>query len=159
MIIRIASFLVSFGLVVADGAAAATIPKQIIQTSKSKDLPADWQSYQTSLRELNPDFQFLHFDDDEALAFIEEHFSGTILHSTYSTVTPIMKADLFRLAAIYVLGGFYMDMDMMGRKSLDPLVADIDSGKYQAAFPKEWWMSAEFYKNILPGRNPQDPEE
>lgn len=141
-------------------AAAATIPKRIIQTSRSKDLPADWFMYQASLRQLNPDFEFLHFDDGEALAFVEEHYSGTILHDAYLAATPIMKADLFRLAAVYVMGGFYMDMDMMGREPLEPLVADINEGKFQAVFPKEWWMSAEYYRNILPGRgDPKDPEE
>ena len=46
--------------------------------------------------------------DDEARAFIKEHYGDTILEQAYDMVTPIMRADLFRLAAIYKLGGFYM---------------------------------------------------
>ena len=138
---------------------AATIPKTIIQTSKDKELRPDWLEFQTSLRRVNPDFEFVHFDDDEALEFIEKHYGGTILETAYNMVTPIMRADLFRLAAVYKLGGFYMDMDMMGKTSLDPLVEEINGGTYQAVFPKEWWTSAEFYRNIFPGREPRDPED
>ena len=49
-------------------------------------------------------------------------------------------------------------MDMLGKTSLNPLVEAIDNEEYQAVFPKEWWMSAEFYGNIFPGRQPEDPE-
>jgi len=154
------------GLVAGQDAASVdeqSFPKTIIQTSPSKEIArADWEYYQITLRQKNPYYKFLHFDDDEALAFIEEHFSGTVLHRTYMEVTPIMKADLFRLAAIYVLGGFYMDMDMLAKQSFDPLVDMLPGGskpKYGAAFPKEWWMSTSAYTNTFPGRKPQDPED
>jgi hypothetical protein len=139
---------------------AKSIPRTIIQTSKETtvDRP-DWLSYQTSLKEANPNYELIHYSDAEARAFITEHYAGTILEDTYDIVTPIMRADIFRLAAIYKLGGFYMDMDMLGKQSLDPIVAAMDNDEYQAVFPKEWWMSTGYYTSIYPGRTPEDEED
>ena len=139
---------------------AKSIPRTIIQTSKETtvDRP-DWLSYQTSLKDANPNYELIHYSDAEARAFITEHYAGTILEDTYDIVTPIMRADIFRLAAIYKLGGFYMDMDMLGKQSLDPIVAAMDNDEYQAVFPKEWWMSTGYYTSIYPGRTPEDDED
>jgi mannosyltransferase OCH1-like enzyme len=141
-------------------ATAKTIPKTIIQTSKDAiiDRP-DWIEYRNSLKAVNPDFDLVHYSDDEARAFIKEHYGDTILEQAYDMVTPIMRADLFRLAAIYKLGGFYMDMDMLGKESLNPIVEAINNDEYQAVFPKEWWTNTGFYVNIFPGRVPEDPED
>lgn len=139
---------------------AKTIPKTIIQTSKSSTIDRlDWIEYRNSLQATNPDFELVHYSDDEARSFIATHYGDTILQEAYDMVTPIMRADLFRLAAVYKLGGFYFDMDMLGKEPLNPMVDAINNGEYQAVFPKEWWMSAEFYGNIFPGRSPEDPED
>jgi len=152
---RVAALLISLKVV-----CAKTVPKQIIQTSKSKELAFGWEEYRNSLRLVNPDFTFRHFDDAEAFAFIEDHYANTTLETAYDIATPILKADLFRLAAIYKLGGFYMDMDLLGKTSLDPLVEQINRGSVQAVFPKEWWMSDDAYRGIFPGLNgPSDPED
>jgi len=139
---------------------AKSIPKTIIQTSKDSTVDRlDWIEYRNSLQKSNPDFELVHYSDDEARAFIAEHYAGTILEDTYDIVTPIMRADIFRLAAIYKLGGFYMDMDMLGKSSMDPLVEAIDNEEFQAVFPKEWWMSTGYYTSIYPGRTPEDDED
>lgn len=144
----------------AAGVSADTIPRTIIQTSKDKAIDRlDWIEYQNSLRKANPNFDLVHFDDAEARAFVAEHYGGTILEKAYDMATPIMRADLFRLAVVYKRGGFYMDMDMLGKQSLEPLAQSIDDGEFQAVFPKEWWMSGEFYSNIFPGRKPSDAED
>ena len=158
--------ILSSAVLIIDATAAKTIPKTIIQTSKDAAIDRlDWIEYQNSLRTTNPDFTLIHYSDSEAQHFITTHYSNTILAEAYEAVTPIMRADLFRLAAIYKLGGFYMDMDMLGKTSLQPLVDIIhnsneeNENNIQAVFPKEWWMSAEFYGNIFPGRVPEDAED
>ena len=52
-----------------------------------------------------------------------------------------------------------MDMDMLGKASLDPIVKAMDDDEYQAVFPKEWWMSTGYYTSIYPGRTPEDDED
>uniref|UniRef100_A0A7S4SK37 Alpha 1,4-glycosyltransferase domain-containing protein n=2 Tax=Ditylum brightwellii TaxID=49249 RepID=A0A7S4SK37_9STRA len=114
------------------------IPKRIIQTVATKDTlnDSDWFKFHTSLQEQNLNYTFHIFDDNESLQFIDEHFNNTTLPDVIRSVPrPVMKADLFRLAAVSVLGGFYMDMDMLAKGSFDPIVY---SG-CGAVFPKEWW--------------------
>lgn len=141
-------------------AAAQPIPKRIIQTSPADKQRADWDFYQATLREKNPHYEFLHFDDDQALAFIEKHFGKTILQQTYLKVTPIMKADLFRLAAIHQFGGFYFDMDILAKRSLDTLVDDVmPLYEYGAVFPKEWHMDEGGFHRAFPTWKNEEPED
>jgi len=116
----------------------------IIQTVKSKDNldDEDWSRYHVSLREKNPEFDFLLFDDEEALEFVDEHFQDSALPEVMRNMPrSVMKADLFRLAAVAVLGGFYMDMDVIAKDSFDPIV----SSGCGAVFPKEWWKDDQAY--------------
>jgi len=128
---------------------AEPIPKIIIQTVKTKEdlsgsLGLDWTKNHASLKEKNPDYNFLLFDDKEALEFIDTFFEDSPLPDVVRKVPrPVMKADLFRLAAVSVLGGFYMDMDMYAKESFDPIVY---SG-CGAAVPKEWWRDDQAHKD------------
>lgn len=51
------------------------IPKRIIQTDKSADLPMLAKAATTTLRLLNPDFEYLFFDDGQVEEFIDAEFS------------------------------------------------------------------------------------
>jgi mannosyltransferase OCH1-like enzyme len=139
--------------------AYGTIPRIIIQTGP-KDAnrrDANWRLYQSSLKSLNPNFSYLYFDDEAALSFVDEHFSDTDLPRIYRDAPRfVLKADLFRYAAVKILGGFYMDMDMMAKASFEPLVRD--SQKYGAIFPKEWWRSDGAYSNIY-GKDRACPDD
>jgi hypothetical protein len=137
------------------------IPRLIIQTGP-KDAnrrDANWRLYQSSLKSLNPNFSYLYFDDDAALSFVDEHFANTDLPRIYRDAPRfVLKADLFRYAAVKILGGFYMDMDMMAKASFEPLVRD--SQNHGAVFPKEWWRSDGAYSKIYgEGRVCPDDEE
>ena len=50
------------------------IPKRIIQTGKTPDLPPLCRAAVANVRLLNPDFEYCFFDDDQVAAFIAEHF-------------------------------------------------------------------------------------
>ena len=50
------------------------IPRRIIQTDKSKDLPLLAKAATTNLRLLNPDFEYLFFDDAQVEEFIDAEF-------------------------------------------------------------------------------------
>jgi len=138
---------------------ASAIPRLIIQTGPKDAVgrDANWQSYQASLKSMNPDFAYMYFDDEAALSFVDEHFDGTELPRIYRDAPKfVLKADLFRYAAVKVLGGFYMDMDMMAKAPFEPLVAAGDG----AVFPKEWWRSDAAYRKIYgEDRSCPDDEE
>jgi hypothetical protein len=50
------------------------IPRRIIQTDKSRDLPLLARAATMNLRLLNPDFEYLFFDDSEVEEFIDTEF-------------------------------------------------------------------------------------
>jgi len=96
------------------------IPRRIIQTDKSSDLPLLARAATTSLRLLNPDFEYLFFDDDQVEEFIDVEFPQ------YRAVVDsfsqrIQRYDFFRYLAVYRLGGFYFDTDMFLASALEDL--------------------------------------
>ena len=99
----------------------SVIPKHLIQTDKSHDLPLLAKAAATNLRLLNPDFEYLFFDDQEVEEFIDQEFPayGEIFNSFR---VPIQRYDFFRYLAVYRLGGFYFDLDVFLSSNLDGLL-------------------------------------
>jgi mannosyltransferase OCH1-like enzyme len=97
------------------------IPRRIIQTDKSRDLPLLAKAAATNLRLLNPDFEYLFFDDTDVEEFIDSEFPQyrTIVE-TFST--RIQRYDLFRYLAVYHFGGFYFDTDVLLASSIEDLI-------------------------------------
>jgi mannosyltransferase OCH1-like enzyme len=85
------------------------IPFRIIQTSWSREI--DFSHYQCVQinRNVNPEYEYLFFDDKECIEFIKEHFPDYL--QWYNKLIPgAYKADLFRLLALKKLGGVYLDL-------------------------------------------------
>ncbi|TKB63306.1 MAG: hypothetical protein E8D47_12905, partial [Nitrospira sp.] len=59
------------------------IPKRIIQTNKSLDLPLLERAAVANIKLLNPDFEYLFFDDRQVEEFIEKEFPEyqSVFHS------------------------------------------------------------------------------
>jgi inositol phosphorylceramide mannosyltransferase catalytic subunit len=100
----------------------STIPKRIIQTGKNFDLPLRAKAAVATIRLLNPDFEYLFFNDEQVESFIEKHYPDyrSIFHAF---PFPIQRFDFFRYLAIYHYGGFYFDLDVYMARSLEDLLA------------------------------------
>lgn len=98
-----------------------TIPKRIIQTGKSRQLPLLAQAAAKNLQLLNPDFEYLFFDDADVETFVDTHFPQ---HRPLFDAFPyrIQKYDFFRYLAVYHYGGFYFDLDIFMARGLDDLL-------------------------------------
>lgn len=88
-----------------------TIPKRIIQTGKSRTLPLSARASAASLQALNPDFEYIFFDDEGVADLISREFSQ------YRPIFEgfpfrIQRFDFFRYLAVYHHGGFYFDLDV-----------------------------------------------
>jgi inositol phosphorylceramide mannosyltransferase catalytic subunit len=107
-----------------------SIPKRIIQTGKSRQLPMLAQASQANLRLLNPDFEYLFFDDADVETFIDTQFPQ---YRKLFDAFPyrIQKYDFFRYLAVYRYGGFYFDLDILLARSLDELC------RHSCVFPFE----------------------
>ena len=99
------------------------IPKIIIQTWKTRDLPDHYKHNQQLLMKYNPTYQYMFFDDNDIIKFINENYPEMInIIKKFTKVIQVI--DLFRLLVIYKFGGFYFDMDFKIEKSLDPLLSE-----------------------------------
>lgn len=101
---------------------SSTIPKRIIQTGKSSDLPLAAKAAVTTVKLLNPSYEYLFFDDHRVEDFIDAKFPE--YRQIFDTFpVRIQKYDFFRYLAIYHYGGFYFDLDIYLAKNLDDLLA------------------------------------
>lgn len=97
------------------------IPRRIIQTEKSRDLPLLPKAATTNLRLLNPSFEYLFFDDDQVEKFIDAEFPQ--YKSVFDSFPArIQRYDFFRYLAVYRLGGFYFDTDVLLASGIDDLL-------------------------------------
>jgi hypothetical protein len=115
------------------------IPKRIIQTAKTMDLSVLEKACAVNLRSLNPDFEYLFFDDEKVKAFIYQEFPN-YCDVFESFRVPIQRYDFFRYLAIYRYGGFYFDFDVFLSSSLSSL---LDRG---CVFPFEAPTLSRFFK-------------
>jgi inositol phosphorylceramide mannosyltransferase catalytic subunit len=100
---------------------APLIQKRIIQTARSKELPLLEKAATTNMRLLNPDFEYLFFDDGEVEDFIDREFPQ-YRQVVDSFSARIQRYDFFRYLAVYRLGGFYFDTDVLLALGLDDLL-------------------------------------
>lgn len=102
------------------------IPRRIMQTWKTSELPDHWKPSQISIAQHMPDWHYTLMTDEMNRAFIQEHFPSFL--SYYDAFPyPIQRADAVRYAWLYVKGGLYLDCDFELQAPLDELfTADSD---------------------------------
>ena len=106
------------------------IPKRIIQTGPSRDLPLLHRATVANIRLLNPEFEHCFFDNDDVVRFFDTEFPE-YRRIFDSFRFRIQKYDFFRYLAVYRYGGFYLDLDVLLAASLSPLAG------YACVFPFE----------------------
>lgn len=118
------------------------IPKRIIQTAKNARLPLRSRAVMSNIRLLNPDYEYLFFDDGQVEEFVERefpHYRAVFNSFPY----PIQRYDFFRYLAVYRYGGFYFDTDVLLVSSLSPLL------EHGCVFPFEALTLSHFLRHQL----------
>ena len=88
------------------------IPSILWQTWKTQDIPRSVKKFSDSWKTSNPQLQIKFMDDQQCSDFILEHF-GQDIHDQYHLLPlPINRADFWRLAIVYIYGGYYADLDI-----------------------------------------------
>jgi len=117
-----------------------TIPKIIIQTWKTQTVPLKYKTMVDSLRNLNPDYEYKFFSDNDIDEFLKKNYPD--YYMTYAKLPiKIQKIDFFRYIAVYHFGGFYFDLDMKGLQPLDEIVLNN-----QCVFPVDEMINSELCK-------------
>jgi inositol phosphorylceramide mannosyltransferase catalytic subunit len=104
--------------------------KPVSTTDKSAELPLFARAAAANVRLLNPDFEYLLFDDSRIQQFIDAEFPQyRPVFDTFSM--GIQRFDLFRYLAVYHFGGFYFDTDVFLATGLEDLL------EFSCVFPFE----------------------
>ena len=105
------------------------IPKRIIQTSVNNNCKNiyNYNAFMTFI-ELNPEYEYYFFDNDDVKKFIKDNFDEEVLESYDRLVPGAYKADLFRYCYLYIHGGCYFDNKQILRQPIRNLINkdDID---------------------------------
>jgi len=112
------------------------IPKNIFMTWYTKDLPSKMADNLDFVQLSNAEFNVYLYDDKDCRILIQDYFESSVLEAYDNLIPGAYKADLWRLCALYIYGGIYMDMrysiDNVNLNSLlydEHFVGDlIDSG-------------------------------
>jgi len=123
------------------------IPNILWQSWKTKDIPRVVKPLTDSWQKSNPQLEKRFMDDAECSQFILDHF-GKSVHELYLQLPqPIMRADFWRVAVVYVHGGYYSDLDIECNTSLNNLIHDVN---VNCVFIKELDNIANFFFGAEP---------
>jgi mannosyltransferase OCH1-like enzyme len=102
------------------------IPKKIFQTWKTREVENHvMKKWQQSWKDLNPDYEYVIWDDNDNRKFTSEHFSDFLnIYDNYSQ--NICRVDSIRYMYLYIIGGIYADLDFQCLKSFDPILTSME---------------------------------
>ena len=96
----------------------------------------------SNIRLLNPDYEYIFFDDAQVDEFVKREFPQC--WTTYTSFQfRIQRFDFFRYLAIYRYGGFYFDLDVLLASGVSELL------EYECVFPFEGLTVSRFMRNKL----------
>jgi mannosyltransferase OCH1-like enzyme len=123
------------------------IPKIIIQTSKSNIINmANYNAILTFI-ELNPEFTYIYYDDDDIINFLKSKFPKRYLDAYNKLFPGAFKADFFRYCFLYIYGGFYFDNKQINRTPLNNFLNDQDLFLCRDRFDK--FNTKQYYNAII----------
>lgn len=128
----------------AEARAGIQIPRRIIQFMIGNHAHLEMRDHavMANMKLLNPDYEYLFFDDRKVTTFIDEefpHYRPVFEAFKY----PIQRCDFFRYLAIFRYGGFYFDLDVLLARGLSSLL------KYGCVFPFEALSVSRFMRRQL----------
>lgn len=116
--------------------AAADLPRVIHQTWKHRHVRWPLSHCMASFRKWNPGWECKLWTDEEAEALIGAELPDFL--STYRAFAPgILRADIFRIAVLYLRGGVYADLDMECLRPLDELLATAGGDDWEVILARD----------------------
>lgn len=122
------------------------ISKIIIQTGKSNKAE-NLLHYNSilSLIELNPEYEYMHFNHEEVITFLKSKYPPEV-YAAYDKIIPgAYRADLFRYCMLNYYGGCYFDNKQINRI---PLREVIKPNK-EIMLCKDFWNNHSYYNAII----------
>src|SRR3990167_6037901 len=102
------------------------IPKKIYQSWKTKNLPENMAQIVQKTREMNPEYEYELWDDDDCRAFLMKNFGQNYVNAFDILIPGAFKCDFWRYAVLFVNGGVYMDIDMVPQVPFREIIRPSD---------------------------------
>lgn len=105
------------------------IPKIIHQSFVSNQLPLSLSENISKLKNINPDWEYRFYDDDEMVKFISKYYKPYIVNC-FNKINPkygAARADLFRYLLIYKVGGVWLDIKSSTNEPLNNVLQSDDT--------------------------------
>jgi hypothetical protein len=97
-------------------------PRILIQSYMTQHPPKGIAKNLRHNLQKNPGWKSLYFDEVDANLFLWRHFPGKISQAMQTLIPGAYRADMFRLAALYVFGGCWIDVYHEFVVKLDALI-------------------------------------
>ena len=125
------------------------IPRIIHQTWKTREIPEKWQSAVQTCKEMHPDYEYILWTHETMEEFVKTEYPS--FYKTYTGYKyDIQRCDAFRYLVLCKYGGIYLDLDIVCKKKLEPLLRyDLVLGKSSNI---SFWYANSFFMVI-----PQHP--
>lgn len=102
------------------------IPKIIHQTYVSDIVPIGLAEKINTWKNLNPDYIYCYYTDEQCRNFIRDHYSNEILKAYDTLSSRTTKSILFRCCVLYIYGGVYADISFKLFFPLDEIITKYD---------------------------------
>ena len=102
------------------------IEKNIFQSWYTKDIHPLLQNKINIFKNLNPDYSYYLYNDNDMDNFVNDNFNGEIAECYNKLNIIVAKVDFWRYLVLYKYGGIYLDMDSSIEKPLNELIKDED---------------------------------
>jgi mannosyltransferase OCH1-like enzyme len=103
------------------------IPKNIFQSWHSKTVHPSIKSRINLMLEMNPEYNYKLYDDNEIKEFVDLNFPGIISECFNRLNIPVARVDFWRYLILYKYGGVYLDLDSSIDVPLDSFLNENDN--------------------------------
>jgi mannosyltransferase OCH1-like enzyme len=123
------------------------VPLVIYGYWHSRSIPKGMKENIEKLLEVNPEFDYYLYSEDDAIKFIQDNYSPDVLTAFKSLKPGAYKSDLWRYCILYKYGGIYIDMKFYSTSPLIDVLQD-NSIVYAADQPK-WCNGKSVYNAFM----------
>lgn len=102
------------------------IEKNIFQSWHTHELHPAVKAKIDSMKELNPEYTYHLYTDEDMYNFVNTHFQGDVANCYNQLNIIVAKVDFWRYLVLYKYGGVYLDMDASIERPLRELIRDED---------------------------------
>ena len=102
------------------------IPKNIFQSWYTKDVHPLIRQKIDKFKQLNPDYTYALYTDEEMDDFVHTHYPGQISNAYDKLNIIVAKVDFWRYLVLYKYGGVYLDFDSDMHVQLNQFIREDD---------------------------------